>query len=121
MEIGLRIYDADGAKVVEATGDIELHNAPNLREELKAICEIPRVCCVIDMTHVPFIDSTGVGVLVGALKRARENGGTLTLACPQPRVRRVFEITGLLKALPIFDSLNEATGACRLDYTKQNS
>jgi len=121
MEIGLRIYEANGAKIVEANGDIELHNAPRLREELKAICEIKHVCCVIDMSKVPFIDSTGVGVLVGALKRAREHGGTLTLACPQPRVRRVFEITGLLKALPIFDSLDEATGACRLDYTKSNA
>jgi len=118
MEIQLRIYDAGCAKIVEAKGDIELHNAPRLRAELKAVCEIERVCCVVDMTGVPFIDSTGVGVLVGALKRARENGGTLTLACPQPRVRRVFEITGLLQALPIYDLLEDAIGACRLDYAK---
>lgn len=108
MEIQLRIYDAHNAKIVEANGDIELHNAPRLREELRSICETEKVRCVIDMSGVPFIDSTGVGVLVGALKRAREHGGTLTLACPQPRVRRVFEITGLLTALPIFDSLEEA-------------
>ena len=118
MEIGLRIYEEGGAKVVEVNGDIELNNAPRLRDELKSICEVRHVCCVVDMSGVPFIDSTGVGVLVGALKRARENGGTLTLACPQPRVKRVFEITGLLKALPIFDSLEEATGACRLSYEK---
>ena len=111
MEIELRIYDAGCAKIVEAKGDIELHNAPRLRAELKAVCEIKQVCCVVDMSGVPFIDSTGVGVLVGALKRAREHGGTLTLACPQPRVRRVFEITGLLSALPIFDSLEEAAAA----------
>lgn len=118
MEIQLRIYDAHHAKVVEATGDIELHNAPRLREELRTICETDKVRCVIDMTHVPFIDSTGVGVLVGALKRAREHGGTLTLACPQPRVRRVFEITGLLSALPIFDSLEEAAGAGQLENVR---
>ena len=120
MEIGLRIYEANGAKIVEANGDIELHNAPRLREELKAICEIKQVCCVIDMSKVPFIDSTGVGVLVGALKRAREHGGTLTLACPQPRVRRVFEITGLLGALPIYESREAAQGACAPNFVPKN-
>lgn len=121
MEIGLHIYEKNGAKIVEAKGDIELHNAPRLREELRPICETDKVRCVIDLSGVPFIDSTGVGVLVGALKRAREHGGTLTLACPQPRVRRVFEITGLLTALPIFDSLEEAAAAGKTEKRTLNN
>jgi anti-sigma B factor antagonist len=60
------------------------------------------------MSEVSFIDSTGIGVLVGALKRTRENRGSFALVGAQPRVRRVFEITGLLQALPLFDSIDEA-------------
>ena len=112
MELRLSVYESGGATVVEAGGEVELHNAPRLREELRRVCETEKPCCVIDMSKVSFIDSTGVGVLVGALKRAREHGGSLAIACPQPRVRRVFEITGLLGALPIYDSLQAAHGAC---------
>ena len=109
MGMELRTYDAGGATVVEAIGDLELHTASQLREELQRVCEAPDAFCVVDMSGVPFIDSTGVGVLVGALKRAREQGGAFVIACPQPRVRRVFEITGLLDALPIQESLAAAT------------
>jgi anti-sigma B factor antagonist len=112
MELQLRVYETEGATVVEIFGDVELHSAPALREELRRICELKNPCCVVDMKGVPFIDSTGVGVLVGALKRAREHDGSLTIARPQPRVRRVFEITGLLGALPIYDSLEAAQDAC---------
>ena len=112
MELRLSTFNSNGATIVEAGGELELHNAPRLREELKRICETDKPRCVVNMSDVSFIDSTGVGVLVGALKRAREHGGSLALACPQPRVRRVFEITGLLQALPIFDSLEAAQAAC---------
>lgn len=116
MELQLRIYESNGTTIVEAGGEVELHSAPGLREELRRVCETDCPCCVVDMSDVSFIDSTGVGVLVGALKRAREHGGTLTIACPQPRVRRVFEITGLLGALPIYDSLDAACDACVLKH-----
>ena len=121
MELQLRVYESDGETVVEISGDVELHSAPRLREELRLICEVENPCCVVDMSGVPFIDSTGVGVLVGALKRAREHDGNLTIARPQPRVRRVFEITGLLGALPIYDSLEVARDACAPKFPRAKS
>lgn len=117
MELRLSTFNSNGATIVEAGGELELHNAPRLREELKRICETDKPRCVVNMSDVSFIDSTGVGVLVGALKRAREHGGSLALACPQPRVRRVFEITGLLQALPIFDSLEAAQASCAAELS----
>jgi anti-sigma B factor antagonist len=111
METQLRTYEDDGAQVVEIHGDVELHCAAQVREELRRACEARGVRCIVDMSGVPFIDSTGVGVLVGALKRVREQDGTFAIANPQPRVRRVFEITGLLDALPIYDSLASAAGS----------
>lgn len=110
MDIQLHTYEFNGAEVVEAVGEVDLHSADELRARLRPLCEAPRGRCVLDMRHVPFIDSTGVGVLVGALKRARENEGHFFIVAPQPRVLRVFEITGLLSAFSIYDSVEDAIG-----------
>ncbi len=108
MDLSLRVRKEGDCTIVDVGGELELHNAPQLREELRAICDVDAPRLVVDLSHVSFIDSSGIGVLVGGLKRAREHGGTFALVCPQPRVRRVFEITGLLQAIPIFESLPEA-------------
>lgn len=99
------------AFVVEVGGEVDLHSAPRLRDELARAIEAqtpPRV--IVDLAGVSFIDSTGVGVLVGSLKRARELGGELAFCSLNARVKRVFEITGLLPVLPIFPTrLSAAT------------
>lgn len=107
------------AVVVEVGGEIDLHSAPRLREELGRAGAVssppPRV--VVDLAGVSFIDSTGIGVLVGALKRAREAGGELAFCNAQSRVQRVFEITGLLPVMPLYASRVAAATAisARLD------
>ena len=112
MELRLRTLEKGGATIVEVAGEIEMHSAPTLREELHRVCEGEGTkCVVVDLTRVSFIDSTGLGVLIGGLKRARENG-SLSLVCPHARVRRVFEITGLTAVFPMFDSLEEAVTSC---------
>jgi anti-sigma B factor antagonist len=63
---------------------------------------------VVDLDGVDFLDSTGLGVLVGALKRVRSNDGELSLVCTQPRIRKVFEVTGLTKVFALYDSVDEA-------------
>lgn len=108
MNLQLRTYQKDEVSVVEVAGDIELSNASQLRADLRSVCEAEPCNIIVDMSQVTFIDSTGIGVLVGALKRTREHNGSFALICPQPRVRRVFEITGLLQALPLFNSMDEA-------------
>ena len=98
--------------VVEVAGELDLHSAPQLRAELNRALEnnaSPRI--VVDLAGVTFLDSTGVGVLVGALKRAREAQGALYFCGAQTRVRRVFEITGLIGALPLFVTRDEALAA----------
>lgn len=102
----------EGATVVEVAGELDLHSAPQLRAELTRALENsvpPRV--IVDLSGVNFIDSTGVGVLIGALKRAREADGKLLFCNPQPRVCRVFEITGLVGALPLFSTREAALAA----------
>jgi len=96
---------------VEVAGELEMHSAPHLRQELLQACEGSEPRVLVDLSGLSFIDSTGIGVLVGALKRARENGGSLVLVCASERIRRVFEITGLLQALPLYASKPEALEA----------
>ncbi len=111
MDLRLRVGTQGEATVVEIGGEIDLHVAPRLRAELLRAGEgdSPRV--VVDLSEVSFLDSTGIGVLVGALKRVREKGGALNFCGVQSRVRRVFEITGLMRALPIFESREAALTA----------
>ena len=98
--------------LVEVAGELDLHSAPQLRAELSRAIESnapPHI--VVDLAGVTFLDSTGVGVLVGALKRASEAQGALHFCSAQKRVRRVFEITGLIGALPLFTTREEAFAA----------
>jgi len=66
---------------------------------------------VADLTQVRFLDSTGLGTLVGGLKRLREPGGSLTLVIVAPRILRLFQITGLTKVLAIHPTVAEAITA----------
>ena len=111
MDLRLRTRPTAGQAetvIVEVAGELDLHAASGLRAELAraTAAQSPRVA--VDLSGVPFIDSTGVGVLVGALKRAREAGGRMAFCGAQPRVTRVFEITGLLDVLPLFATRDQA-------------
>ncbi len=114
MDIRLRTHKVEGATVVDVSGDVELHSANQLRDELAHASDGERPCVVVDLSHVSFIDSTGLGVLVGAFKRVRERG-SLSVVCPQRSIRRVFEITGLLQIFPFHQTLDEAIQACCSD------
>jgi anti-sigma B factor antagonist len=79
--------------------------APQLQESLHALIAQGRASLVIDLLAVTFLDSTALGVLVGALKRCREQGGELQLVLADARIMKIFEITGLITVFPIVDSL----------------
>lgn len=111
MDLRLRSRKSGRACVVEVGGEVELHSASQLRDELMHASETENPCVVVDLSRVTFIDSTGLGVLVGAFKSVRERGA-LSLVCPQRAVKRVFEITGLTQVFPIFDTLEEAVASC---------
>ena len=109
MDLNLRTYNTPGnAAVLEVQGEVELHNAPKLRAQLHRLCGSPNPHVIVDLSLVSFIDSTGIGVLVGALKRAREASGDLIIVGAKDRVHRIFEITGLLGALPLAKTVEEA-------------
>ncbi len=111
MDLRLRVKNIGAATLLEVGGEIDLHSAPQLRAALLKTGEGVAPRWIIDLSEVIFIDSTGIGVLVGALKRAREAGGEVHFCGAATRVKRVFEITGLSRVLPLFDTRDAAISA----------
>lgn len=111
MGLDLDVAEHNGWAVVSATGEIDMATAPRLRERLVGLMGDGHHQLVVDLDGVEFLDSTGLGVLVGALRRVRTHDGELALVCTQSRILKGFEITGLDKAFPIHASIAEAVGA----------
>jgi anti-sigma B factor antagonist len=99
-----------GACVVTLVGEVDVYTAPALRTRLVEAVESDCSSLVVDMTHVDFIDSSGLGVLVGILKRVSEQGSTMAIVSDREVVLKVFRITGLDRVFPIVPTLAEATG-----------
>ena len=68
----------------------------------------------LDLSELDFVDSFGLGAVVGALKRVRQRGGELALVCPSSRIRRVFEICDLDRILALHDSIDALPEAERV-------
>ena len=94
--------------VVVVAGELDAHTAPALQAELDPLSRQAGVAIVVDLTDVPFIDSTGLGILVTTLKHVREVGGSLDVVVVAPRVLKVFALTGLDVVIPLHATLAEA-------------
>lgn len=97
--------------VIAVSGEIDVATAPQLRECLHRVIADGDATIVLDLLGVTFLDSTALGVLVGALKRCREVGGDLHVVVADPRIVKIFEITGLTSIFTIADSLESAGAA----------
>jgi anti-sigma B factor antagonist len=93
--------DEDGTHVVTVGGEVDMGAAPELRATIGAILEEGAVRLVVDLTDATFIDSTSIGVLMGAKHRLRAAGGSLEIVCTEPNLLRIFEIVGLDRQLSI--------------------
>jgi anti-sigma B factor antagonist len=109
MELSLSTRTVAGHKVLEVGGEIDVYTAPQLREQLISLVESGDRQVVVDLGRVEFLDSTGLGVLVGALKRLRGVDGELALVCAQERLLKIFRITGLDRVFTLYDSVDAAT------------
>ena len=111
MDLSLSTRSVGDRTVVEVGGEIDVYTAPKLREQLVELVNEGHYHLIVDMEGVDFLDSTGLGVLVGGLKRLRSHNGDLALVCTQARILKVFEITGLTSVFSISPTVDEATTA----------
>ncbi len=112
--MSVRIRELQGWTVARIDGEIDVATAPRLREQLIAVVTGGQPRLVLDLEGVTFLDSTGLGVIVGLLKRARTLGGDVLLVCTQPAVRKVFEITALDRTMPLAVSVEAALAGTTL-------
>jgi anti-sigma B factor antagonist len=109
-QLAVQVTREPGYTIVTVAGELDIAAAPELRE-----CLVPllaeRGTLVIDLDRVSFCDATGLGVLAGAANRARANRARLHLVCSRPNIRRLFDLTGLARRLPLARTLGEAVAA----------
>jgi anti-sigma B factor antagonist len=98
----------DGLTVVTVTGEIDVYSAPALREKFVELAGEGKCRLIVDLEQVEFLDSTGLGVLIGGLKRVRLCDGFLDLVCTRERILMIFRLTGLTNVFTILDSVEKA-------------
>jgi anti-sigma B factor antagonist len=108
VDLTLETRDVDGRTIVAVGGEIDVYTAPKLRDKITELVAAGTYDLVIDMEAVEFLDSTGLGVLVGGLKKVRAHDGSLQLVCNQDRLLKIFRITGLAKVFVIHESAEAA-------------
>ena len=108
MDLSLETRQENSRTIIEVGGEIDVYTAPKLRERIIELVDEGQYHLVVDLEKVEFLDSTGLGVLVGGLKRVRGHDGSLQLVCTQERLLKIFRITGLSKVFAIHGSQSEA-------------
>lgn len=104
MQLSIKAREQDPLFIATIAGEVDAHTAADLRDCLKKAAGDGFSEIVLDFSGVPFIDSTGIGVLVGALRRARENDGSVTLVGIRDNVERIFVLLGLDEQFVLVDN-----------------
>ena len=111
MDLKLGHYAKDGIEVIDVQGEIDMYTAPRLRELVINLVSKGHYQLVVNLDKVGFLDSTGLGVLVGGLRRVRAHDGSLDLVCTRERILRIFRITGLTEVFGIYETVDQAIAA----------
>ena len=108
----MEIIGPDGdCAVLQVTGELDAYTAPFLRDRMRDLTTIGVVHVIADLRQVDFLDSTGLGVLIGGLKRFRERGGSLAPVITKSGILKVLQVTGLTTVLPPRSSVANAIDA----------
>jgi anti-sigma B factor antagonist len=107
----------DTRHVVAVSGEIDLFTAPELKSAIGEALEAGHSRIVVDLSNTTFLDSTALGVLIGAVKRLRSRDGALTIVNTDPNIAKTFEITGLDQIFTIRPTRDEAVAALDTDST----
>lgn len=108
MELDIKSERDGGVCMLKLSGEVDVYTAPTLKERIVSAVDDGCKEIVVDLDGVGFIDSSGLGVLVGGLRRVKERSGSIRLVCTRENILKIFRITGLDKVFPIFATLEEA-------------
>jgi anti-sigma B factor antagonist len=97
------------AHVVAVAGEIDLFTAPEFKQRISEPIDAGRATVIVDLTATTFIDSSSLGVLIGAHRRLKLQGGTLVVVCDNESIVKTFRITGLDGVFALVRSVDDAT------------
>ena len=113
MDLKLGHHARDGFEVIGVQGEIDIYTAPRLRELLIDLVSTGSYQLVVNLDKVGFLDSAGLGVLVGGLRRVRARDGSLDLVCTQQPILKILKITGLTEVFGIYETADQAIAAAK--------
>ncbi len=93
------------------SGELDAYTVPEFRDALGELTDVTAL--LIDLSDVPFMDSAGLGALIGGIRRTRENGGEVAVACSRASLKRLLHTTGFDRIVPVAESVDEAAEALR--------
>ena len=109
MHLQIDVSHVAGHTVVSPQGEIDFATGPQLKDAITELLVNGDVNLVIDLLAVDFIESTGLGALIGGRRRAHALKGSLVLVCTEEQMLKIFRITGLDKVFSIHESVEAAT------------
>ena len=108
METSVSSRPEKDACIVAVRGEVDLYSSPSLKTSLIEADGVGWQLVIVDLSGVSFIDSAGLGVLVGALRRAREDDGELALVCDSEGILKILRLTGLDRVFPLAATVDKA-------------
>lgn len=110
IEVNSRAVEPD-LQLVEVSGEIDLYTGPKVKDCIHDLIDRENYNLIVDLQHVRYMDSTGLGILMSALKRVEEKGGRIVIICNNARVMKIFKLTGFVHTFSIFDGEAEAVAS----------
>jgi anti-sigma B factor antagonist len=108
MHLPINVERRHGYTILSPQGEIDFATGPQLKDAITERLVAGDVNLVVDLLAVDFIESTGLGALIGGRRRAHALKGSLRLVCTEQQLLRIFRITGLDKVFAIYDSVDQA-------------
>ena len=107
--LDIQVEDGGDYTVCRPVGELDAYTVGQFREALGELSSSPRL--LIDLSSVPFMDSAGLGALIGGIRRARESGGDVAVSCSRPTLIRLLHTTGFDRIVPVAETVEEAAAA----------
>jgi anti-anti-sigma factor len=105
----IQVETTDDYTLCRPQGELDAYTVGQFREALAELSDVTRL--LIDLSDVPFMDSAGLGALIGGIRRAREADGDVAVACSRPTLTRLLHTTGFDRIVPVTETLDEAKQA----------
>ena len=109
--LDIQLEEGDGFTICRPVGELDAFTVSQFRQSLAELASRPRL--LIDMSGVPFVDSAGLGALIGGIRRAREQGGDVAVCCNRPTLTRLLHTTGFDRIVTVAETMDEAAAALR--------